>query len=95
MLRRKKFDFEEKKIYSYYYNDGDSLEYRIDDYNDSIENMSEAEVKALAAYIIQLRNGESENEEEDDDEEYEKAESSYIPLADPLYLGNFDDDDDE
>lgn len=98
MPRRKKLDFEEEEIDPYYYNGGGSLEYGMDDYDDLTDHMSDAELKALAQYIDAINSGrtggeEDDDEEEEDEEDYGEADPSYIPPADPLYPGDFDDNE--
>lgn len=95
MGKRKQIGIEEDED-PYYYGGAGSLEYGMDDYDDPTENMTPSEIKALANYIDSIRGGGYEDDESDDsDEEYDEADTSYVPPADPLYPGEFDDDDEE
>lgn len=96
MPRRKKLNFEEEEINSYYYNGGGSLEYNIDNYNNPTNYMSNTELKALAQYINVINDGRAggkDEEEEEEKKDYRKVKHLYILPADPLYPGDFDDDE--
>lgn len=96
MPRRKKLDFEEEEIDLYYYNGGGSLEYGMDDYDDPTDHMSDAELKALAQYIDVINGGRAggkDEEEEEEKKDYRKVKHLYILPADPLYPGDFDDNE--
>lgn len=95
MPRRKKVEYEEEEEEEpYYYGGAGSLQYGMDDYDDPTENMTPAEIAALADYVEGIRGG-AYDDEEDDDDDSDYDEPSYIPPADPLYPGDFDDDDEE